>query len=100
MGKTTLLKHIADRKLTIPPNIDVLYCEQGPNPSLFPLHHHYIIITSPLYPEIVVDDTPAIEAVLKADVKRLKLLEEEERLIVASERGDDSQTDRLREVGH
>ena len=29
MGKTTLLKHIADRKLAIPPNIDVLYCEQG-----------------------------------------------------------------------
>ena len=29
MGKTTLLKHIADRKLSIPPNIDVLYCEQG-----------------------------------------------------------------------
>uniref|UniRef100_A0AC34RGU0 ABC transporter domain-containing protein n=1 Tax=Panagrolaimus sp. JU765 TaxID=591449 RepID=A0AC34RGU0_9BILA len=28
MGKTTLLKHIAARKLNIPPNIDVLYCEQ------------------------------------------------------------------------
>jgi ATP-binding cassette subfamily F protein 1 len=76
MGKTTLLKHIADRKLAIPPNIDVLYCEQ----------------------EIVVDDTPAIEAVLKADVKRLKLLEEEDKLIAASERGDDTQTERLREV--
>lgn len=29
MGKTTLLLHIAERKLAIPPNIDVLYCEQG-----------------------------------------------------------------------
>ena len=29
MGKTTLLKHIAARKLAIPPNIDILYCEQG-----------------------------------------------------------------------
>ena len=29
MGKTTLLTHIASRKLAIPPNIDVLLCEQG-----------------------------------------------------------------------
>ena len=29
MGKTTLLTHIAARKLAIPPNIDVLLCEQG-----------------------------------------------------------------------
>lgn len=29
MGKTTLLKHIAARKLNIPPHIDILYCEQG-----------------------------------------------------------------------
>lgn len=29
MGKTTLLSHIAARKLAIPPNIDVLLCEQG-----------------------------------------------------------------------
>ena len=29
MGKTTLLKHIAGRKLNIPPTIDILYCEQG-----------------------------------------------------------------------
>ena len=27
-GKTTLLKHIADRKLHFPPNIDCLLCEQ------------------------------------------------------------------------
>lgn len=29
MGKTTLLRHIAARKLNIPPHIDILYCEQG-----------------------------------------------------------------------
>ena len=29
MGKTTLLRHIAERKLAIPAGIDVLYCEQG-----------------------------------------------------------------------
>jgi hypothetical protein len=29
MGKTTLLNHIAQRILSIPPNIDVLLCEQG-----------------------------------------------------------------------
>lgn len=28
-GKTTLLKHIASRALNIPPNIDLLLCEQG-----------------------------------------------------------------------
>lgn len=27
-GKTTLLRHIQSRALNIPPNIDVLYCEQ------------------------------------------------------------------------
>jgi len=32
MGKTTLLTHIAERKLAIPPNIDVLLCEQGKGP--------------------------------------------------------------------
>ena len=29
MGKTTLLSHIANRALAIPPNIDCLLCEQG-----------------------------------------------------------------------
>ena len=28
-GKTTLLNHISRRVLNIPPNIDVLLCEQG-----------------------------------------------------------------------
>lgn len=33
-GKTTLLTHIANRVLNIPPNIDVLLCEQGGWPLL------------------------------------------------------------------
>lgn len=51
-GKTTLLRHIASRAFDIPPGIDILYCEQ----------------------EVVSDDTPAVEAVLKADIKRTELM--------------------------
>ncbi|KAL1465255.1 hypothetical protein WDU94_004839 [Cyamophila willieti] len=53
-GKTTLLRHIASRVLSVPPNIDILYCEQ----------------------EVVADDLTAVESVLKADVKRTELLAE------------------------
>lgn len=75
-GKTTLLKHIASRALSIPPNIDVLLCEQ----------------------EVVADDTPAVQAVLKADTRRLKLLDEEKRLQSRLEKGDDSVAERLEKV--
>ncbi|XP_032997454.1 ATP-binding cassette sub-family F member 1 [Lacerta agilis] len=75
-GKTTLLKHIANRALSIPPNIDVLLCEQ----------------------EVVADETPAVQAVLKADTKRLKLLEEEKRLQTLLEKGDDGAAERLEKV--
>ncbi|XP_034016418.1 ATP-binding cassette sub-family F member 1 [Thalassophryne amazonica] len=75
-GKTTLLKHIANRALSIPPNIDVLLCEQ----------------------EVVADDTPAVQAVLKADTRRLKLLEEEKRLQAHLEKGEDSFAERLEKV--
>lgn len=75
-GKTTLLKHIANRALSIPPNIDVLLCEQ----------------------EVVADDTPAVQAVLKADTRRLKLLEEEKQLQSRLEKGDDSVSKRLEKV--
>ncbi|XP_041664977.1 ATP-binding cassette sub-family F member 1 isoform X2 [Cheilinus undulatus] len=75
-GKTTLLKHIANRALSIPPNIDVLLCEQ----------------------EVVADDTPAVQAVLKADTRRLKLLEEEKRLQALLEKGEDSVSERLEKV--
>ncbi|XP_078146300.1 ATP-binding cassette sub-family F member 1 isoform X2 [Centroberyx gerrardi] len=75
-GKTTLLKHIANRALSIPPNIDVLLCEQ----------------------EVVADDTPAVQAVLKADTRRLKLLDEEKRLQVLLEKGEDSVAERLEKI--
>ncbi|MXQ97393.1 hypothetical protein E5288_WYG005250 [Bos mutus] len=75
-GKTTLLKHIANRALSIPPNIDVLLCEQ----------------------EVVADETPAVQAVLRADTKRLKLLEEERRLQGQLEQGDDTAAERLEKV--
>jgi len=76
MGKTTLLNHIAERKLAIPPRIDVLLCEQ----------------------EVVADDTPAIEAVLKADKERLRLLAEEKELMAEANAGDDSRSDRLKQA--
>jgi ATPase subunit of ABC transporter with duplicated ATPase domains len=60
-GKTTLLKYMASGELPIPARIDVLYVEQ----------------------EVIADDTPAIQAVLKADKRRHALLEEE-RVILAS----------------
>ncbi|XP_036212335.1 ATP-binding cassette sub-family F member 1 isoform X3 [Myotis myotis] len=75
-GKTTLLKHIANRALSIPPNIDVLLCEQ----------------------EVVADETPAVQAVLRADTKRLKLLEEERQLQAQLEQGDDTAAERLEKV--
>ncbi|KAG7501115.1 ATP-binding cassette sub-family F member 1 isoform X2 [Solea senegalensis] len=75
-GKTTLLKHIANRALSIPPNIDVLLCEQ----------------------EVVADDTPAVQAVLKADTRRLKLLEEEKRLQARLDKGEDCVAERLEKV--
>lgn len=76
MGKTTLLTHIAARKLAIPPNIDILLCEQ----------------------DVEANDEPAFEVVLKADKKRLHLLEEETRLIQLSEKGDENATEKLKEV--
>ncbi|CAH2314289.1 ATP-binding cassette sub-family F member 1 [Pelobates cultripes] len=75
-GKTTLLKHIANKALNIPPNIDVLLCEQ----------------------EVVADETPAVQAVLKADTKRLRLLEQEKRLQARLEKGDDTAGERLEKV--
>lgn len=80
MGKTTLLNHIARRLLAIPPNIDVLLCEQ----------------------DIQVDETPAFEMVIKADKKRLALLSEEKQLLAQVESNDKKTSDaankRLKEV--
>lgn len=55
VGKSTLLRHIALRDIPTPKHVSVLYVEQ----------------------EMVGDDTPAVESVLKADVWRERLLREE-----------------------
>uniref|UniRef100_A0A7S1B7A2 ABC transporter domain-containing protein n=1 Tax=Corethron hystrix TaxID=216773 RepID=A0A7S1B7A2_9STRA len=67
-GKSTLLKMIASRDLVLPPRIDFLYVEQ----------------------EVVADDTPAVEAVLKADKLRWNLLEEEKKLAAGVDAGDEN----------
>ena len=75
-GKTTLLQHIANRQLAIPPKIDVLLCEQ----------------------EVMADATPAVDVVLRADTKRLELLELEKSLTAQSSKGDLKATEKLRGV--
>lgn len=77
-GKSTLLKMIASKDLKLPPRIDFLYVEQ----------------------EVVADDTPAVEAVLRADKVRWNLLEEEKTLMAAIDAGDESEEKiiRLQEV--
>lgn len=74
-GKTTLLRHIGNRALQIPPNIDVLYCEQ----------------------EVQADERSALQTVLDADVKRNELLAEQEKLEKAQENGKNV-TEELGEV--
>ncbi|VDM33667.1 unnamed protein product [Hydatigera taeniaeformis] len=76
-GKTTLLRHIAERKLAIPSNIDILLCEQ----------------------EVVADDTPSVQVVLNSDTKRLSLMQELEVLREKVETSHDaSALDRYNEV--
>ena len=55
-------------------------------------------LTAPRPPEVVADETPAVQAVLRADTKRLKLLEEERRLQGQLEQGDDTAAERLEKV--
>jgi len=66
-GKTTLLRHIGNRALQIPPNIDVLICEQ----------------------EVGADERSAIQTILDADVKRTDLMVEAKTLEKEQERGKD-----------
>ncbi|GFU36164.1 ATP-binding cassette sub-family F member 1 [Nephila pilipes] len=75
-GKTTLLKHIANRSLNIPPTIDVLLCEQ----------------------EVVADDTSAVDVVLNADVKCSELLAEAKNLEEEISKGCLKRQERLNEV--
>lgn len=103
-GKTTLLKHIANRALNIPPNIDVLLCEQG-EPGEWESKREdgrgggtrTDAQPSP-HAEVVADETPAVQAVLRADTKRLRLLEEERRLQGQLEQGDDTAAEKLEKV--
>lgn len=69
---------IASRDLILPPRVDYLYVEQ----------------------EVQADDTPAVDAVLKADMVRWKLLEEEKTLTEAIDNGDEDSKKftRLQEV--
>jgi ATP-binding cassette subfamily F protein 1 len=71
MGKTTLLKHIANRSLKIPPNIDILMCEQ----------------------EVQADEESAIHSVLKADKRRVELLNQEKAIL---EKQDKDEAKRLK----
>lgn len=47
---------------------------------------------------MVADDTPAVQAVLKADTRRLRLLEEEKRLQARLDKGEDSVSEELEKV--
>ncbi len=77
MGKTTLLKHIANRQLAIPPNIDVLLCEQ----------------------EVQADEKNALEILLISDKKRSSLLQEQKRLEAQLETSKETDLqDKLRHV--
>lgn len=70
-GKTTLLRHIADKKsLGLPDYLDILLCEQ----------------------EVVADETPAVQAVMRSDTRVHKLEEELKRL---EERDDDAANERI-----
>merc|ERR1719278_1696259 len=73
-GKSTLLRHIGNRALQIPPNIDVLYCEQ----------------------EVGADERSALVTVLAADEVRTALLEEQAKLEKEQEQGK-TVTERLAE---
>ncbi|ORE10104.1 P-loop containing nucleoside triphosphate hydrolase protein [Rhizopus microsporus var. microsporus] len=79
IGKSTLLRAMARREIAVPQHISILYVEQ----------------------EVVGDDTPAIEMVLRADVWREHLLEKERDIsgrinaIEAQQKDDDmSESDR------
>jgi len=76
-GKSTLLKMIANKSLQIPPRIDALYVEQ----------------------EVVADETPAFESVLKADKPRWALIQEERALLRdLADQPDDEKDARLAQV--
>jgi len=80
IGKTTLLRALANRSLQIPSHISVLHVEQ----------------------EVVGDDTMALESVLECDVRRHALLQEEKAINTALQNntgtGDTLASSRLSEI--
>ena len=62
VGKTTLLRSIANHELHLPSHVTVLHVEQ----------------------EVVGDDTVAVESVLECDVERTALLKREHELLAQS----------------
>ncbi|KAL5281464.1 ABCF1 family protein [Megaselia abdita] len=75
-GKTTLLRHLSNRAFAIPPNIDILLCEQ----------------------EVVADDKTAVNTILDADIKRTKLLQKSAELEELMEKGDLSVQEEFNDV--
>ncbi|KAJ0181036.1 hypothetical protein K1T71_003121 [Dendrolimus kikuchii] len=75
-GKTTLLRHLAQRAFPLPPHIDILLCEQ----------------------EVTASDQSAVETLLESDVKRTELLNECKELEHEIEKGNLKKQDRLNEV--
>ncbi|XP_017074280.1 ATP-binding cassette sub-family F member 1 [Drosophila eugracilis] len=75
-GKTTLLRHIATRAFAIPPNIDVLLCEQ----------------------EVVATDKTAIDTILEADVRRTEMLKKADDLEKQFAAGDLSVQEELNDT--
>lgn len=70
------MRHLADRRFAIPPNIDILYCEQ----------------------EVIAEEASAVEVVLKADVKRTSLLDELKKLEDSPAAGTLAGQERMNEV--
>ncbi|XP_060810459.1 ATP-binding cassette sub-family F member 1 isoform X2 [Amyelois transitella] len=75
-GKTTLLRHLAQRAFPLPPHIDILLCEQ----------------------EVTASDMSAVDTILESDVKRTELLKECKELEAEIEKGDLKKQDRLNDV--
>ncbi|XP_032659748.1 ATP-binding cassette sub-family F member 3 [Chelonoidis abingdonii] len=78
LGKTTLLKMLANRSLRIPSHISILHVEQ----------------------EVAGDETPALQSVLECDTTRESLLQEERELTarINAGKGQGTEGDRLSEI--
>lgn len=69
IGKSTLLKAMARREIAVPQHISLLYVEQEVS--------RHVLNNGVNKWQVVGDDTPAVEMVLRADVWREHLLEKE-----------------------